>query len=373
MKLEEHARSGVPRRVIHCAETVAGGIASYLRDLLPLQVQAYGAEAVSIVIPASQRQHIPPVEGIAVHLYADGGSRVINAFKLAVTVRQVARAQPTAVIHMHSTFAGAVLRPALTVFGPKCPRVYCAHGWAFDRVTTPTATRLAKWAERALAHCCEAIVCISRHDVVSANVAGLPQNILHLVRNGIASRSPNPASMNIPWVTGKLRLLFVGRFDKQKGLDVFLDALVLLGDRAQGAVAGGAVLKDGGDTELPSNVIALGWLSTDKLEAALQSTHALVVPSRWEGFGLIAAEAMRAGKAVLASKVGGLPEVVEDGVTGVLFTPGSPDALAQAVCAVGSATLVEMGSRGRERFEKNFQMARVQIELESVYCKASQQ
>lgn len=372
MKVKEGASPHPRRQVIHCAETVAGGIASYLRDLLPLQVQAYGAGAVSIVVPASQCHHIPPVQGVTVHLYIDTASRVLNAFRLAVKVRQVASGQTTPVIHMHSTFAGAILRPVLTIFSPSCARVYCAHGWAFDREMSALGTRLVKWTERVLASFCDAIVCISQHDLTAAKANGLPPKILHLVRNGIASEAAAPASLAIPWKADKVRLLFIGRFDKQKGLDVFLAALELLGERAQGAVAGGAVLKDGTTTELPSNVIALGWLGPDKLEAALQSAHALVVPSRWEGFGLIAAEAMRASRAVLASNVGGLSEVVEDGVTGILFAPGSSKALTNAVCSVDAATLVAMGIQGRKRFELNFQMNRVQQELDAIYSKVTQ-
>ena len=74
----------------------------------------------------------------------------------------------------------------------------------------------------------------------------------------------------------------------------------------------------------------------------------LVLPSYEEPFGTVLAEAMAVGTPVVATRVGGLPEVVDDGVTGRLVEPGAPDRLAEAVLDV-LAHRAEMGDAARER------------------------
>jgi glycosyltransferase involved in cell wall biosynthesis len=92
-----------------------------------------------------------------------------------------------------------------------------------------------------------------------------------------------------------------------------------------------------------------------------------VVPSRWEGFGLVALEAMRCGCAVVASRVGGLSEVVDDGVTGLLFEPGDAAGLAALLSTTSASKLAALGVAGRQRFERLFRIDRVDAELDALY------
>jgi glycosyltransferase involved in cell wall biosynthesis len=92
--------------------------------------------------------------------------------------------------------------------------------------------------------------------------------------------------------------------------------------------------------------------------------HALdlyVQPSLLEGFGLSALEAMAAGKAVVASRVGGLPEVVSDGVTGILVPPSDPAALASAILSLlqDPARSARLGREGLARARERFPLKRM--------------
>ena len=93
-----------------------------------------------------------------------------------------------------------------------------------------------------------------------------------------------------------------------------------------------------------------------------------MLASRWEGFGLVALEAMRAGKPVVASRVGGLPELVEDGVTGRLAPAVSATLLAQALLQDDPDTLVRMGAAGRLRYATAFTAARMNADLLALYA-----
>ncbi|WP_369781564.1 glycosyltransferase [Pseudomonas sp. WC2401] len=101
-------------------------------------------------------------------------------------------------------------------------------------------------------------------------------------------------------------------------------------NKASGIIVGDYVLGDSEQLELPSNARHIGWLTAEDLQSLYLTADILIVPSRWEGFGLVAVEAMRAGLPVIASNVGGLAEVVEDNATGILIDPNSVQALVDA-------------------------------------------
>lgn len=353
--------------VLHCAETVKGGIATYLRELLPYQRDHYGVGRVRLLFPASQTLELGPLEGVDLIPYADGGGRLSNTFALALAALKCLRGEAPAIVHVHSTFAGAAVRPLAAIFSPNAKLVYCPHGWAWDR-PMGTATRwLTKLVERVLSWISDSIVCISKHERRAALSSGLSESKLRLVPNGVGQVAPRPEGDSSFLSEDKLRLLFVGRFDRQKGVDVFGSALHDLRDVAVGAVAGGAVLGDSDELEFPDNVVSVGWVSPGRLQCLLQNVDALIVPSRWEGFGLVAVEAMRAGVAVIASRVGGLQEIVDHGTTGFLVEPDDPKAIANIVQSVDRETLKRMGAAGRQRFLEHYTMARVHQQLLEVY------
>jgi glycosyltransferase involved in cell wall biosynthesis len=149
-------------------------------------------------------------------------------------------------------------------------------------------------------------------------------------------------------------LLCLAALVRRKGIDVLLDALAQLDGQLLLLIAG-----DGGErAALEARVGALGVADRvrflgrreDKPEL-LAACDALVLPSRREGLGVAALEAMACGRPVLASRVGGLAEAVRDGETGLLVPPEDPAALACAIAALqGDAGLRErLGAAGPKR------------------------
>lgn len=359
-----HARAV---KILHCAETVQGGIASYLKPLLPMQVQRYGKGQITLIGPQWQQQFLPTCDGARTLAFDSRGSRVARAWRLARQVVRMVREERFDIVHIHSTYAGALTRPLLWLSGVKCKVVYCPHGWAFFRQMPSWARRLTQWVERGLSYLTDEIVCVSDYERRCALQIGIPANRLKVIINGIPSRAPEPADFSPRWMTGRKRLLFVGRFDQQKGIDTFLAMMRLLGDEAQAYAIGGAVLEDQQIQALPDNVTLIEWLDAASLEAYFQSADVLVMPSRWEGLPLVAAEAMRARLAVLGSDVGGIPEIVDDGVTGTIVPRCTPQSLAAAVRQTSRDQWKQMGTAGRARFEQHFTIERVHRELCAIY------
>lgn len=107
---------------------------------------------------------------------------------------------------------------------------------------------------------------------------------------------------------------------------------------------------------IEEHVRFLGFIEHSKLPPYFSSADLFVLPSRREGFGLVLAEAMACGVPVVSTRVGGIPEVVEDGVTGLLVPPNDPAAIAEAIIELldDPERMRDMGVRGRERVSEHF-------------------
>ncbi len=148
-------------------------------------------------------------------------------------------------------------------------------------------------------------------------------------------------------------LLFVGRLRIRKGVEVLLEALPA---GARLLIAGDGEHRGSLESKAEPAVKFLGRCDAARVRGLLRGAAALVVPSIYEGMPLVILEAMEAGVPVVASRVSGIPEVVEDGVTGWLVPPEDPRALAAALSEAledpGEAR--RRGEAGRRRVEERF-------------------
>lgn len=147
---------------------------------------------------------------------------------------------------------------------------------------------------------------------------------------------PNPApALAVEEAAERSGLVFAGRLTRQKALHTALDALVQVPEAKL------LVIGDGPDRErleqhatelgLNGRVRFVGSVPRADVLKAFASAEALVLSSDWENFPHTAVEALALGTPLIATWVGGVPEIVSDGVNGLLVPPGSPDALAQAL------------------------------------------
>jgi glycosyltransferase involved in cell wall biosynthesis len=174
-------------------------------------------------------------------------------------------------------------------------------------------------------------------------------------------------------------VLFVGRITDQKGIFHLLEAAKLLPAGVQVVLCASAPDTPEIEQRLRTAVAALPnvlWINEMvKHEVVVQLySHAAVFccPSVYEPFGLINLEAMACETPVVASAVGGIVEVVEDGRTGVLLPPARPDLLAEALTRVLENPELgrRMGKAGRARVEARFSWASVAERTQQVYAEA---
>jgi glycosyltransferase involved in cell wall biosynthesis len=355
--------------VLHAAETGIGGINTVILGLGERQVERFGPERVHVLVP---RNHAADFAGTALvtHVFERDarGLRALLGFSLSLA-RLVLTLKPSFVI-LHSSFAGLAGRLVLLALRPvrRPVVIYCAHGWAFTMAVSERRKRLFAAVERRLAPLASAIVNISEAEHEAALSAGLPPERLHFIQNGTPRASAEPGGSPYPDRPGRLTLLFVGRLDKQKGFDLLAAALAENPHLPIDVVVVGRPVA--GPVTVPHvpNVTYVGWLRREDLAPYYAHADAVAVPSRWEGYGLVAAEALSYGTPVIASRVGGLATLVEDGVSGFLFDPDVPDALVAILSKLDRARLRGMRPAALRRWK---QVADLQV-MEGRYFKLMQ-
>lgn len=211
---------------------------------------------------------------------------------------------------------------------------------------------------------------------------GVPSERVRVVPNGADlpdedAEAGEMRAIREEFRAGPYRPLWVvaARLEEQKGHDVLLDALAEV--RARGLAFTAALAGDGtrraaletraAELGLGDHVRFLGQL--EEVGPLLLAADAVVLPSRWEGLPLTLLEALARGRPVVASAVGGVPEVVEDGVSGRLVPPGDPAALADALCEVHRSpdAAFQLGRAGARRVREAFTWPRVVEQFEALY------
>ena len=192
---------------------------------------------------------------------------------------------------------------------------------------------------------------------------GIPRERLRVVSHGV----PDPGFVDAPMPSiEESGAVFVGRLSREKGIDVLLEAwkelpirLTIVGDGPEsGRVKGAMATND--------RIEWRGLLNPEDVAKEIRRHAALISPHRGpETFGLSIVEAMAAGRAVVASELGGPGETIVDGTTGLLTIPGDVESLVTAIRSAieDPAKLRAMGAAGRKRYE---QLYRPEAHLEAL-------
>jgi glycosyltransferase involved in cell wall biosynthesis len=309
--------------------------------------------------------------------FLTGKSRLSSGERLFGLVREL-RAQRADILHIQlpGGSGGRYLKMAAFLAGVPVV-IVTVRGAALHPLSLPD--RLASAAINRLVTV-HTVASQHNRDLQTRN-AGLGPDRVRLIYNGIAVDEFDACldscaarlALGLPPVGPVIGT--IARLDPQKGLPHFLDMaehVLATVPRATFCIAGEgpqrsdleAIIRDKGLTD---RVLLLGH-QTDAARC-LAAMDIFVLPSVYEPFGLVLAEAMAMRKPVVATSVGGIPEVVADGVTGMLVPSGDGAALADAVLGyLADPTLARRhGRAGRARAEEHFSMERVMREMEGLY------
>ena len=311
--------------------------------------QVYGGAGVHVVQLSQALRNQPNIE-VDVHCF--GGPRSdANGYStptgfensnaalqaLATDLAIAENLNDVDVIHSHTWYANFAGFTANLLHG--IPHVVSAHSleplrpWKAEQLGG--GYQISSWAEKSAYEAADAIIAVSqgmRRDVIKAYPA-LDPNKVHAILNGIDTEkyrpSPNSQLLSKYGISGKYAI-FVGRITRQKGLAHLLRAwqevnpefgLVLAAGSPDEPVIGKEV--SDAINKLKAERNNVWWfekmLPQDEVISLLSSADLFICPSIYEPLGIVNLEAMACETAVLASDVGGIPEVVEAGVTGELI------------------------------------------------------
>jgi glycosyltransferase involved in cell wall biosynthesis len=368
-----------PVRLLHVADSAgwAGG-ETYIRTLAAEIDRS--RFALGVVVP----EHGPLVDrlraqDVPVHL-ARVSDRLLNPAALRALVDVFRRERP-ALVQSHGARSNVYTKVAARLGG--VPVVVCTvHNSLFDYDVSRWRRRAYVLAERFTSPLADAIVAVS--GAIAADLARryrIRGPRIVVVHNGIDAAAFVPrrsrASMlaELGLRDGDRVIGLAGRMTPQKGHEFLLEAVARLAPRFPGlrcVLAGDGPLR----AMLEARAAALGIADRCRFLGArvdvadvLSVLEVVTLPSRSEGLPFALLEAMALGKPVVASTVGGNPEVVEDGRTGLLVPTADTAALADALARVLDRPneAAAMGARGRVRVREHFTLTRTTRALEDLY------
>src|SRR5215208_945759 len=192
---------------------------------------------------------------------------------------------------------------------------------------------IERWGE----HSAEAVLVITPRLRRLLLSDGVQENRLHLIPPGVnSSLFEGPFEDPFSGI-GRPRVLFVGRLAPQKGVSTLVAAAGLLEDPSARLLLVGdgperkVLEKEAKRIGMGDRLHFVGFVAHERLPAVLVHADLLVLPSLYEELGTVLLEAMQAALPIVASNIGGIPDVIEDGVNGLLVPPGEPEALARAI------------------------------------------
>jgi starch synthase len=314
---------------------------------------------------------------------------------VGVDVEIAAALADAEVVHSHTWYANHAGQLASLVHGSA--HVVTAHSleprrpWKADQLGG--GYRLSSWVERTAYLAADAVIAVSRGmraDVLEVYPDLDPAKVF-VVGNGVDAKAYRP--VRAPEVVASLGVdpdrpyaLFVGRITRQKGLMHLLAAAEQLPPEAGLVLCAGAAdtpaeRKQVADAvaELQTRRSGVVWieemLPREQLVPLITGATVFVVPSVYEPLGIVNLEAAACGTAVVASDVGGIPEVVDDGRTGLLvhYDPDDPTAFAAGLAARMTELLADparaqaMGEAGRERVLAEFGWPAIAAQTLQVY------
>lgn len=281
--------------------------------------------------------------------------------------------QHPAVVHVHAASHASFLRKSIVLLiarlaGSKT--IFHLHGGGFrDFATRESGALMRRWIRHTLE---KSSVVITLSEGWADFVNGFaPQAKVAVVPNSVPLPAPAAHGLEQPG-----RILFLGRLEAAKGVFELLEAGALLAGRfpALHLVFGGegdreALRRRASELGIADRVEFLGWVGQQQRDAELARAAVFCLPSHAEGLPMSMLEAMAAGKAIVASSVGGIPETVRDGDNGILVPPRDGAALAAALAGVlGDAPLrARLAERARATIERHYSTEVVCGQLSAIY------
>lgn len=349
-----------------------GGVSEYLKNFIKyIDKKKY---EINIILSEQYKLEKDEFIDLGCNLYFINMIREINLkadFLSICDIKKTVNYINPDIIFAHSSKAGVLVR--LAISHKKIPIVYNAHGWAFNMKASNIKRKMYACIERICAFNTSKIVCISDYEKSSALKFKIcKENKLITINNGIDLNKINRTTrryalqkMGLP--ENAVVIGQVGRLDEQKNPLLFIDIAKELIDMGSDVyfilVGDGKLRKEVNDRinnyNLGNRVHITGWCNN--VNEYISCFNIGMLTSKWEGFGLALVEYMALGVPVVASNIDGIPNVVDNGETGILCESEHKNEFIKAINEIlnNKELAKELSKNGMEIAKKRFSMERV--------------
>lgn len=319
------------KKIVHIAQS-AGGVAEYLYIFVK-NLDNVNYENILIVSDDYEGQ-IERFKPYVSNIYIVPMIREIefkSDIKAIFKVRKILKQIKPDIVYMHSSKAGAIGRIALA-FNFQIPVLYNAHGWYFNATISKKKKKFFALIEKMLALKTKMIINISKSEYDSAIKNKIaPEKKMCIIENGIdfdkfkdnnKYRKETREKYNIK--DEEIVIGVVGRLSEQKDPMTMIKAFKLVNDVKSNTklmyVGSGNLEEDvkeyAKEAGILDKIIITGWVSN--VEEYIPAFDMAALPSKWEGFGLVLIEYMACDKPIVASDIGGIPDIIKDKENGLL-------------------------------------------------------
>ncbi|QRM42352.1 glycosyltransferase family 4 protein [Rhizobium sp. BG4] len=331
-----------PLRIIHCFRSPIGGIFRHVRDLVEEHSKA-GHEIGILCDSSTGGEHedrlfddIRPYLSLGLTRVPIRRAPGISDIPVIWDTYKTIKSLRPDVLHGHGAKGGVLARlvgSALRVNRYRVARLYTAHGGSLHYSRTSLLGQFVLKMERLQEYLTDALVFICEYERDTyAKKVGKPKTKTRLIYNGIGERD----FQVIPTRSDAVHFIYIGMLRDLKGPDLFVDAFAKT-ERLAGRPLSALMIGDGPDRDKYRDMMVerglgkrISMLPAMRVQEAFTMSQNVVVPSRAEAMPYIVLEALGAGKTVIASRVGGIPEALGK-ESAALVTPGDATDLARVM------------------------------------------
>ena len=343
-----------PLRALHVVRPASGGIRQHVINLLT-QTDPHSVTH-ALAAPPAFLQSLPAIGQVSQYPLAIAPS-LAPWSDMRAALRLATLTRTSDIVHAHGLRAGWIA--ALACGLRRFPLVVTAHNIADN------SGALARVGIVTIGHKASIIIAVSNAVAQSLSAQGVPAHKIRVIPNGVTvitvSEKGRRDAGNAEFTVG-----CIARLSPEKGVDILLHAASLM-PQASFLIAGDGPLRETLASQCPPNVRLLGRI--EDVPTFLETVDVLAVPSRMEGQGIVALEAMAQGVPVVASQVGGLAEMLTDRETALLVPAGEPAALAEALNTLqcNPALRAALSINGRELVQSHYALTGMLEAVTQVY------
>ena len=368
-------------KILHIIRPAEGGMKNHLLSLLKY-LDNDQMETLVACPGGELARAFSQITNEVIDIPLKGNLSPITDFQCIMKLKDILKTKNISLMHAHGSKAALVGRIAARLAGTPV-NFYTVHNSIFYADWHNLKLKAMAWVETRLAHCTDRIITVSdalRLEII--NREGLSPDLPVTVYNGIETEQFYSASdkpglrreLGLP-LDGKL-VGTVARLSSQKGVSHFIKAIPKITEKqAHFIITGDGPLREELESltkQLNLQEVVIFTGARNDIPKLLAALDVFVMPSITEGLSIAILEAMASSLPVVASRVGGIPEIVQDGVTGILIPSRDENALAQAISELltNEEKASSMGMAGHRQVELNYSAATMGKRVTELYMEA---